>query len=116
LIIHFPLPRFFISFLLVVVSPFYLFCPLPGKKTNKMTKELHHTVSAPDSTGIKVIIVGLGLAGLTAAIECHRKGHSVIVLEKVSELQHDGMLFRALIPQYPRQVICILPELIRWRE
>ncbi|OGE58215.1 hypothetical protein PENARI_c001G12120 [Penicillium arizonense] len=55
-----------------------------------MTKELHHTVSAPDSTGIKVIIVGLGLAGLTAAIECHRKGHSVIVLEKVSELQHDA--------------------------
>jgi len=30
----------------------------------------------PDSR-IRVIIVGAGFAGLTAAIECHRKGHSV---------------------------------------
>ncbi|CAG8909344.1 unnamed protein product [Penicillium egyptiacum] len=37
---------------------------------------------APISTGIVVIIVGLGIAGLTAAIECHRKGHSVIGFEK----------------------------------
>nr|ADY16696.1 TqaH [Penicillium aethiopicum] len=46
--------------------------------------------AAPNSTGIKVVIVGVGLAGITAAIECHRKGHSVIVLEKVSELKHDA--------------------------
>ena len=37
-------------------------------------------------SGIKVIIVGAGFAGLCAAIECNRKGHSVILLEKVSEL------------------------------
>ena len=32
-------------------------------------------------TGIRVVIVGAGFAGLTAAIECTRKGHSCIVLE-----------------------------------
>jgi len=38
-------------------------------------------------TGIRVIIVGAGFAGLTAAIECHRKGHSVLVLESFPELK-----------------------------
>ncbi|ERS96736.1 hypothetical protein HMPREF1624_06945 [Sporothrix schenckii ATCC 58251] len=33
-------------------------------------------------TGIRVIVVGTGFAGLTAAIECHRQGHTVTVLEK----------------------------------
>ncbi|KAI2625631.1 putative monooxygenase [Hypoxylon sp. NC1633] len=41
----------------------------------------------PAPTGIKVIIVGTGFAGLTAAIECQRKGHSVLVLEKFPELK-----------------------------
>lgn len=41
-------------------------------------------------SGIKVIIVGAGFAGLTAAIECDRKGHSVTVFEKVSELKPLG--------------------------
>jgi 2-polyprenyl-6-methoxyphenol hydroxylase-like FAD-dependent oxidoreductase len=39
---------------------------------------------------IKVIIVGAGFAGLCAAIECDRKGHSVILLEKVPELKQLG--------------------------
>ncbi|KAH8881316.1 FAD/NAD(P)-binding domain-containing protein [Thozetella sp. PMI_491] len=37
-------------------------------------------------SGIKVIIAGAGFAGLTAAIECHRKGHDVILFEKSAEL------------------------------
>ncbi|GAB1317416.1 hypothetical protein MFIFM68171_07626 [Madurella fahalii] len=37
-------------------------------------------------SGIKVVIVGAGFAGLTAAIECDRKGHSVVVLEKARAL------------------------------
>ncbi|KAI5858235.1 putative monooxygenase [Durotheca rogersii] len=41
----------------------------------------------PAQTGISVIIVGAGFAGLTAAIECHRKGHSVVLLEKFPELK-----------------------------
>ncbi|KUI67141.1 6-hydroxynicotinate 3-monooxygenase [Cytospora mali] len=42
------------------------------------------------SSGIKVIIVGAGFAGLTAAIECDRKGHSVTVFERVSDLKPLG--------------------------
>src|ERR1700712_4989173 len=41
----------------------------------------------PPPSGIHVIIVGTGFAGLTAAIECHRKGHSVLVLESFSALK-----------------------------
>lgn len=42
------------------------------------------------ASGIKVIVVGAGFAGLTAAIECDRKGHSVTVFERVSELKPLG--------------------------
>lgn len=38
-------------------------------------------------TGIKVIIVGAGFAGIAAAIECDRKGHRPIVLEKASAIE-----------------------------
>lgn len=41
-------------------------------------------------TGIRVIVVGAGFGGLTAAIECDRKGHSVVVLEKFPELKPLG--------------------------
>ncbi|KDQ56229.1 hypothetical protein JAAARDRAFT_158177 [Jaapia argillacea MUCL 33604] len=41
-------------------------------------------------TGIKVIIVGAGFGGLTAAIECHRKGHDVLILESFSEIRPLG--------------------------
>lgn len=41
-------------------------------------------------SGIKIIIVGAGFGGLTAAIECHRKGHDVTVFEKVAELKPLG--------------------------
>ncbi|KAI9694764.1 MAG: hypothetical protein M1822_000380 [Bathelium mastoideum] len=38
-------------------------------------------------TGIKVIIVGAGFGGLTAAIECHRQGHDVEIYEAFPELK-----------------------------
>jgi 2-polyprenyl-6-methoxyphenol hydroxylase-like FAD-dependent oxidoreductase len=38
-------------------------------------------------SGITIIIVGAGFAGLGAAIECDRKGHSVILLEKSSKIE-----------------------------
>ena len=44
------------------------------------------TYDRPPS-GIHIIIVGCGFAGLTAAIECHRKGHSVLLLESFPELK-----------------------------
>ncbi|KLO05518.1 monooxygenase [Schizopora paradoxa] len=44
-------------------------------------------VAEPNSTQIKIIIVGAGFAGLACAIECKRKGHEVVVLEKFSEMK-----------------------------
>src|ERR1041385_451715 len=38
------------------------------------------------SSGIRVIIIGCGYGGIAAAIECHRKGHKVIVFEKNAEI------------------------------
>ena len=38
-------------------------------------------------SGIKVLVVGAGFAGLAAAIECDRKGHSVTLLEKVDAIE-----------------------------
>lgn len=41
-------------------------------------------------TGIKVIIVGAGFGGLTAAIECYRQGHDVEIYESFPELKTLG--------------------------
>lgn len=41
-------------------------------------------------TGIDVLIVGTGLAGLTASIECIRKGHNVRVLERNDDINTQG--------------------------
>ncbi|KAG1804550.1 uncharacterized protein BJ212DRAFT_1284216 [Suillus subaureus] len=43
-------------------------------------------------TGIDVIVVGAGFGGIACAIECKRKGHRVMILEKVHELKHLGHL------------------------
>lgn len=40
--------------------------------------------------GIKVVIIGAGVGGLQAAIECWRKGCDVTVLEKAEELSPLG--------------------------
>ncbi|KAJ5986679.1 hypothetical protein N7451_011044 [Penicillium sp. IBT 35674x] len=45
---------------------------------------------ATTSTGIKVVIVGAGFGGLTAAIECHRQGHTVEIYESFPELKSLG--------------------------
>ncbi|KIX08528.1 uncharacterized protein Z518_03184 [Rhinocladiella mackenziei CBS 650.93] len=39
-------------------------------------------IAYPGSSGINVIVIGLGYAGVTAAIECHRKGHKVAIYEQ----------------------------------
>ncbi|KAF2453533.1 hypothetical protein BDY21DRAFT_417112 [Lineolata rhizophorae] len=44
----------------------------------------------PGSSGIKVIIIGLGYAGAVAAIECHRKGHQVVIYEQNADVSTLG--------------------------
>jgi monoamine oxidase len=47
-------------------------------------------VLPPNSSGIKVIVVGLGYAGVVAAVECYRKGHEVLVYEQTSKVSEGG--------------------------
>jgi len=42
-------------------------------------------------TGIDILVVGGGIGGLTFAIEAHRKGHDVRVLERNDEGQYSGV-------------------------
>jgi 2-polyprenyl-6-methoxyphenol hydroxylase-like FAD-dependent oxidoreductase len=64
-------------------------------KTRSGPKPIDTTTKS--KTGIKVLIVGAGFGGLTAAIECHLQGHSVTVLEAVKQLKPfgDGISFGA---------------------
>lgn len=39
---------------------------------------------------IKVVVIGAGIGGLQAALECWRKGCEVVVLEKAAELSPLG--------------------------
>jgi 2-polyprenyl-6-methoxyphenol hydroxylase-like FAD-dependent oxidoreductase len=49
------------------------------------------------STGIKVIIVGAGFAGLSLAIECVRNGHEVQVFESAKEFAMLGTFQTRLV-------------------
>ncbi|KAI0105616.1 FAD/NAD(P)-binding domain-containing protein [Hypoxylon sp. NC0597] len=44
-------------------------------------------------SGIDVLIVGTGLAGLTASIECVRKGHNVRILERHDDINTAGDMY-----------------------
>ncbi|KAI1759384.1 FAD/NAD(P)-binding domain-containing protein [Hypoxylon sp. FL1150] len=44
-------------------------------------------------TGIDVLIVGTGLAGLTASIECKRKGHNVRIIERHDDINTAGDMY-----------------------
>jgi heterodisulfide reductase subunit A-like polyferredoxin len=41
-------------------------------------------------TGINVLVVGAGVGGLTAALECYRKGHNVRIIEREPTISTAG--------------------------
>jgi 2-polyprenyl-6-methoxyphenol hydroxylase-like FAD-dependent oxidoreductase len=55
-----------------------------------MTAEAAPPTATKPKTGIKIVIVGAGFGGLTAAIECHLQGHDVIILEAFPALKPLG--------------------------
>ncbi|KAK0742685.1 hypothetical protein B0T18DRAFT_447600 [Schizothecium vesticola] len=44
-------------------------------------------------TGLRVLIIGTGLAGLTASLECLRKGHTVQILERNPTINTAGDMY-----------------------
>ena len=46
-------------------------------------------------SGVSVLIVGAGLGGLFAALECWRKGHEVRIIDRLPVASAAGMLINA---------------------
>ena len=63
---------------------------MPHALTSRDSTMESKPVGSYESTGIDVLIVGTGLAGLVAALECTRKGHNVRVLERNSDINTAG--------------------------
>ncbi|KAF2767167.1 FAD/NAD(P)-binding domain-containing protein [Teratosphaeria nubilosa] len=59
--------------------------------TRSLIKDDDVRVAPP--SGINVLIVGAGACGLTAALECHRKGHNVRILERSASASAGGDMF-----------------------
>lgn len=54
-----------------------------------MASNIHSFVRYPKS-GVSILIVGGGIGGLSCAIEAHRKGHSVRLVEKQMDINDGG--------------------------
>lgn len=50
--------------------------------TDRISANGHSNVNCDGSSGIDVLIVGAGVGGLVAALECYRKGHNVRIWER----------------------------------
>lgn len=63
---------------------------MPHALTSRDSLMESKPVGSYPPTGIDVLIVGTGLAGLVAALECTRKGHNVRVLERNGDINTAG--------------------------
>ncbi|KAF2806385.1 FAD/NAD(P)-binding domain-containing protein [Mytilinidion resinicola] len=66
---------------------------MPHSLTHEDSAMSSKRVGEYPKTGIDVLVVGTGLAGLTAAIECVRKGHNVRVLERNATINTAGDMY-----------------------
>lgn len=85
--------------LLYLASPLLYFIPTHIKMIGPIT-QVHSSPKAGHSSipmkryppsGIDVLVVGGGIGGMFAAIECHRKGHNVRVLEAGNSYDENGI-------------------------
>ncbi|CAG5149296.1 uncharacterized protein ALTATR162_LOCUS2335 [Alternaria atra] len=66
---------------------------MPHALTSRDSTMESKPVGSYPNTGIDVLIVGTGLAGLVAALECTRKGHNVRVLERNADINTAGDMY-----------------------
>ncbi|KAL5119222.1 hypothetical protein ACEQ8H_002933 [Pleosporales sp. CAS-2024a] len=66
---------------------------MPHALTSRDSTMESKPVGSYEPTGIDIIIVGTGLAGLVAALECTRKGHNVRVLERNADINTAGDMY-----------------------
>ncbi|KZM26447.1 Salicylate 1-monooxygenase [Ascochyta rabiei] len=57
-----------------------------------------HQLEREPPTGVSVLVVGAGIGGLSFAIEAHRKGHDVRVIERSPEGQYSGEIIMITTP------------------
>lgn len=71
---------------------------------------LQSSVKRYPLTGIDVLVVGAGVGGLTAALECYRKGHNDRIFERELSISAAGEypinIPTSLLKLTPRQVTC----------
>lgn len=63
---------------------------LEFSQTNPTPANGHSDVHCDPPSRINVLIVGAGVGGLVAAIECHRKGHNVRIWERAKSASAGG--------------------------
>jgi len=63
---------------------------MPHALTSRDSTMESKPIGSYPKSGIDVLIVGTGLAGLVAALECIRKGHNVKVLERNATINTAG--------------------------
>ncbi|CAN9269382.1 unnamed protein product [Alternaria alternata] len=66
---------------------------MPHALTSRDSTMESKPIGSYPNTGIDVLIVGTGLAGLVAALECTRKGHNVRVLERNADINTAGDMY-----------------------
>ncbi|KAF2242367.1 FAD/NAD(P)-binding domain-containing protein [Trematosphaeria pertusa] len=66
---------------------------MPHALTSRDSTMEPRPVGSYEPTGIDVLIIGTGLAGLVAALECVRKGHNVRVLERNASINTAGDMY-----------------------
>ena len=71
---------------------------MPHALTSRDSEMESKPVGSYERSGIDVLIVGTGLAGLVAALECTRKGHNVRVLERNADINTAGESSDILLP------------------
>ena len=57
----------------------------------------HDNVHCEPPTGINVLIIGAGVGGIVAALECHRKGHNVRIWERSRSAAAGGECYFSLL-------------------